>query len=250
MNPRYGMGGTGLSLLVAWLSVVAWDFSCANDAVVSNGVPNCLGFVVGGAGFAFSPNTNMLVTTLGYLDNDQTSLPAQVQLWDSFGTVLASALVTSNSPITENLCLYQPIPAIPLSAGQTYFIQGLNSDTNGNWNFWGGPIIGGPATCGDFLTVIISSDLNYLGMAMNTNDNGAFPRVIQAQALAIGANFQYELSTIGITAVSSGCRLAWPPGWTLQMADSTAGPWIDVVGIMPPYYIPADASAKVFRLRK
>jgi hypothetical protein len=249
MNVRSAIG-TGLSLTIAFFCVNAWHSCSANDAVVSNGVPNCLGFVVGGAGFAFSPNTNMLVTTLGYLDNDQASLPAQVQLWDSFGTVLTSAVVTSNSPITENFYLYEPIAPVPITAGQTYFLQGLNRDTNGNWNFWGGPIIGGPVTCGDFLTVIISSDLNYLGMAMNTKDSGEFPRVIQAQALAVGANFQYEVSMIAITTVSSGCRLAWPPGWILQMADSTTGPWTNVPGVTPPYYIPADSSGKMFRLRK
>ena len=241
---------TGLSFATAFFCFIAVQPCCANDAILSNGVPSCGGFASGGAGFAFSPGTNILVMSLGYLDNVPNWLPAQVQLWDSSGTVLASTFVTSNSPIMENLYRYQPIAPIPLAAGQTYFLQGLYPDIYGNWDFWGGQVVGGNPSCGDFLTVMISSDLTYIGMAMNTNDNGAFPRIIQADALAVGVNFQYELSSIAVTAVSSGCRLAWPAGWTLQMADGMAGPWTDVPGVTPPYYIPADSSAKVFRLRK
>src|SRR5437016_13762654 len=99
--------GAALPYAVVWISLN----SPASEAVISNGIPTCLGFADGGAGFGFSPSTNLLLTTLGFLSNDQTSSPALVRLWDNSGAV--------------------------------HFLQGTERDTNGNWDFWAGPFVGG-----------------------------------------------------------------------------------------------------------
>jgi hypothetical protein len=145
-----------------------------------------LGYIIGGAGFAFSPNTStFVVTSLGYyadgflLDiNSYPSDEVEVNLFDASHSLLASALITPNSPLRNQNC-YEQITPTALTLGQTYYVQAV-SPINGLWLGHTGQ------------GVIVAPEVNYFGAAYG-NPSGPFPsRLVDNPAISfIGANFEF-----------------------------------------------------------
>ena len=144
------------------------------------------GFAWGGAGFAFSPQTNIAVTSLGFGGAALVDEPYGVYLRDSNGNPLAQAVVTTGSPL-RNGTHYEPIQRFVLSAGEKYYLSaaGVNSDA------WSGSVL---STSGSVVNGTFSAapDITYLGSALGTNSDGTFPLSEGANTLLlVGANFEY-----------------------------------------------------------
>ncbi len=144
------------------------------------------GFAWGGAGFAFSPQTNIAVTSLGFGGAALVEEPYGVYLRDSNGSPLAQAVVTTGSPV-RNGTHYEPIQRFELSAGEQYFLSaaGVNSDA------WSGNVL---STSGSLVngTFSVAPEITYLGSALGTNSDGTFPFNVGANTLLlVGANFEY-----------------------------------------------------------
>jgi len=78
-------------------------------------------------GYRFTADQALKVTALGAYDylGDGFSVTHEVGLWNSFGDLLASAVVDNNDPLT-GMFRYQTISAITLVAGQSYFVGASN----------------------------------------------------------------------------------------------------------------------------
>jgi hypothetical protein len=75
-------------------------------------------------GFEFQATTKTYVTALGSLTRGVGSSPVQVGLWNSDGTLLASANVTQSSA-TLNQFSYSSIGAVALTAGSDYYVASV-----------------------------------------------------------------------------------------------------------------------------
>src|SRR5437667_6582037 len=81
-----------------------------------------LGYDLGTVGWTFQAQTAISVTSLGsFASIVQGQGPISVGLWTSTGSLLGSVSVTTNS-LLVNQSRYEPVPALSLSPGQTYFI--------------------------------------------------------------------------------------------------------------------------------
>ncbi len=140
------------------------------------------------AGWTFQPVTNISVTSLGcfdelFSDNDGS---IEVGLWAPDGTLLASNVISSNSPLV-NQSRYEPITPVTLRASLTYTIAAYS--TNGLLILLAeAPADGGSA--------IMSSGIQLGTAAFSTNGYSSgliFPYGLQGGpgAAAITANFQY-----------------------------------------------------------
>jgi len=167
-----------------WMSHSAIQvFSSGTPAVTSFGSQSTIGYDWG-AGFAFSPNTNVfIVTSLGYFGSELSfydDSQVQVSLLNSSSTVLASALISSNDTL-RNQTYYENISPISLTLGQTYYIEATNPATG----LWIGHV---------GIGVVAAPQLHYIGMAYSTNDAGVFPATVASDAPSytfFGANFEF-----------------------------------------------------------
>jgi hypothetical protein len=121
------------------------------EAVPSFTLAQIAGYSTNGAGFAFSPNVSISVTALGYGGSDLLNYPYQVSLYNSLGSQLATAQVTTGS-ILYNQTYYQGIAPVALTAGDTYFIGAVEVG-NPSGNFWLGNVAG---------SFSVNSDITYL----------------------------------------------------------------------------------------
>jgi hypothetical protein len=144
-----------------------------------------VGYANNGAGFAFSPNVPIAVTALGFGGSDLTSNPYQVTLYNSSGTQLATAHVTTGSPFS-NQTYYQGISAVNLTAGATYYLQATEA---GNTNsVWVGNVVGVDASG----TFSVNSDISYLNSAVNFISG--IPTVLNSPGdFFVDENFQFTV---------------------------------------------------------
>lgn len=72
-------------------------------------------------GLVFTANSNFSVDALGIYDESGLTGSEQVGLYNSSGTLLASATVSLSDPVVDGY-LFQSITAVALTAGQTYTV--------------------------------------------------------------------------------------------------------------------------------
>ena len=144
-----------------------------------------VGYAINGAGFAFSPNVPIAVTALGFGGSDLTVNPYQVTLFNSSGTQLATAQVTTGSPFS-NQTYYQSISAVNLTAGATYYLQATEAGTTNS--VWLGNVVGVDASG----TFSVNSDITYLNSAVNFISG--IPTVLNSPGdFYVDANFQFTV---------------------------------------------------------
>jgi hypothetical protein len=91
-------------------------------------------------GWSFATNVPITVTALGYYNANLTGgigigpgcNCGEVGIFDSFGDLLASALVTSTDPVT-GFFNYQAIAPLALPGGQTFFIEAETGSSDYTW---------------------------------------------------------------------------------------------------------------------
>jgi hypothetical protein len=109
----------GLCLLVPLASAVE-GFSISGGTVQNNATPLVVGY-------EFAVASQVSVTHLGWLPVGTTSVPftsAEVGLWNSSGTLLASTTVNTSSTLSASGFRYNAITALDLGPG-SYRIAGL-----------------------------------------------------------------------------------------------------------------------------
>lgn len=220
------------------VGVLSLAFVFGNRASASEAIPGyqwlgdqLAGFAFGGAGFAFAAQTNVSVTSLGFGGSALADEPYQVSLWDTNGTQLAAATVSTNSPL-RNGTYYEPIQRLVLALGQTYYISAVGTDGGG----WNGSVLSSSGA-GLNGTFSVAPDLSYLASALGTNLGGIFPLSQEANTLLlVGANFEYATRPIIIlseVALAGGeARVDFSvtggpaPLFLLLEAAQAGGPWL------------------------
>lgn len=122
-------GGSRRALAAAALVLAALPALAAPAVVVSNATgPSSLGNPPYTLGWSFSTNDAITVNALGVFDSGLDGLAGryQVGLWNSGGTLLASATVAAgvSAPLTDQF-RYASVAGVSLAAGQTYTIGAL-----------------------------------------------------------------------------------------------------------------------------
>jgi len=149
------------------------------------GSGSTVGYANNGAGFAFSPNVPIAVTALGFGGSDLTVNPYQVTLFNSSGTQLATAQVTTGSPFS-NQTYYQGISAVDLTAGATYYLQATQAGKTNS--VWVGNVVG-VDTSGTFS---VNSDITYLNSAVNFV-SGVPVTLLSPGDFFVDGNFQFTV---------------------------------------------------------
>jgi len=163
-----------------------------------------VGYVNGTAGWSFTPQTPISVTSLGCFDYITTQPNGiSVGLWAPNGSLLASSAVSSSSTLV-NQTRYESISPIVLSPGQTYY---LGAYVNGGTIVFNAvdPQQGGSIT---------TSPGIQLGQAVAGFGSFTFPNIIAGDpgTALITANFQYvavpEPSSLAFLLLG-GVMLRW-----------------------------------------
>jgi hypothetical protein len=145
-------------------------------------------YIAGGAGFAFVPLTTLSVTSLGFGGSGLAQETYEIELWNSSGTLLGAAPVSTGSPVL-NQTHYASIAPLTLAAGQTYYLGVLGQLGAG----WVGQTLVLPPAPASNGTISVSPDITYLGGATSMAYNGGIPTSINPTAFYINANFQYTV---------------------------------------------------------
>jgi len=185
-----------------------------------------------GAGFAFRPRTNILITALGYQFSSNSYVTGKVEIVDAARVVLTSAIISTNSPKVNEI-YYEPIAPVVIPAYSTNFVLGQDHEfflTNFT-AFW----LGGLLDTNEFS---VAPELDYLGAAIGTN----LP-ISSKTNLFQGANFQFiaQPSPAGLeirASLPNTILLIWPEeaaGYTLQSSATLDTPMTNV--LQPPVLI-------------
>jgi hypothetical protein len=85
--------------------------------------------VIGVDGVAFTPGVDILVSSLGYYDQDGDGLPGNFEVgvyeFSSQTLVAPSVSISSSSTLAADNFRYEPVPTITLNAGQQYLVAGF-----------------------------------------------------------------------------------------------------------------------------
>lgn len=236
--------------------------SAAYEAISAyGGGTGTAGYAPGGAGFAFTPQTNILITALGFGGTALTAEPYRVTLWTSNQVPLVSTVVTLNSPLL-NQTHYEAVPDTLLEPGKTYYIGAVGTNS-GLWT--GNTITMGPPNPNG--TFFVDPEILYLAYAAGTNASG-FPGVLgNSSTLLCGANFQFATGPIiiitGMAVVNHQSQVAFnvygggQPRFSL-LESASLGAWstnstavltTNIPGYAYTFSAPADTSARFYRIR-
>jgi hypothetical protein len=243
---------------------IAFEIS-ATEAILSctRSGDQIVSYAPGGAGFAFSPNTDIDVGALAYCGFRIQYAAVQVSIWDTNGLQLASALVSTNSPkLAETY--YESSSGLRLTAGKTYFLRAVEPDQDA----WGGDYLStnGPSSNGTFS---VAAEINYLASARGTNSAGGFPGTLGTNAeLYLGPNFIYTLpvsvvitqfqTLSGTVQIDFSVTNGADSSYTLLESGNLAGPWTtnlaamlitNVPRVAYTFTAPATNPAQFFRVR-
>ena len=168
-----------------WAQNIAISFTLPQSglfATFSNGI----------SGFDFTPTTNLLVTDLGWYDQDANGLNHNHPMGmyhTATQALLATNTVTNASPLAGSNYRFEPITPLLLSAGITYTIAGYTNGPNFDpevLNPVGGIIFGD-----GFVFNRLRQDLsNGLQFPSQSGEDGAI------QSFYLGMNFCYSIVAV------------------------------------------------------
>ncbi|BBH39999.1 hypothetical protein myaer102_25430 [Microcystis viridis NIES-102] len=154
-------------------------------------------------GWSFTANDNLSVTSLGLWDEtpaDPLAQTHQVGLWSSTGTLLGSATIQTNSPLTGSF-RYAAIAPVALTSGLTYF---LGSEISNPFS---------DQYTSSASSIVTAPEITFLGAARNNSAGGfSFPSITTSVNGRFGPNFQFQVvsasvpeptSTLGLLALGT-----------------------------------------------
>ncbi|MFN5970186.1 MAG: DUF4082 domain-containing protein [Microcystis sp.] len=149
-------------------------------------------------GWSFTANDNLSVTSLGLWDEtpaDSLSQTHQVGLWSSTGTLLGSATIQTNSPLTGSF-RYAPIAPVALTSGLTYFLGSeLSNPFSDQYTTFASSIVTAP-------------EITFLGTARNDSGGGfSFPSITASDNGRFGPNFQFQVISTSVPEPTSTLSL-------------------------------------------
>jgi hypothetical protein len=239
------------------LSMAAMGATCTafgqgeTEAILNYG-GSAAAYVYSTAGWTFQTTQSLAVTDLGCFADVFANAPSvtaiQVGLWAPDGSLLASNIVTSASPLLDQT-RYEPITPVSLIPGQTYHL-GVYYSGGGIGVDVGGALTGIPVS---------TSAAVQLGAMALAGGGFTFPDELAGTggSLYAGPNFLFQsqpLLTIQYWPTNQ-VRLSWPaafPGYTPQFRPGLSGVWtnagltvtvvsnayvaFDTIGPGPKYY--------------
>ncbi len=211
---------------LAAVAVLVFGFrAAALEAIPSYVVGTAYaGTVPGGAGFAFTAQTNMAITALGFNGRGLATEAYRVGLWAN-GQQLVSVVVTTNSSFI-NQTYYEPITAVQLARGQVYYL----SATGTNRGLWVGNII---QTYMPPQSFTVSADIAYLANAYGTNSAGQFPSGTgDPTAYYVAPDFQYS--------IGGGTNLLWAGTTGNQWDVGVSLNWLNLANNLTSTYYDGD----------
>ena len=180
----------------AWVAIVSGCLFCFHVYALQEAIPlytisapplysPIVGYATNGAGFAFSPDTPIAVTALGFNGIDLSSYHYQVTLFDAGGNQLATAQISTGSTL-YNQTYYESIAAVNLTVGDTYYLGAV--EVGSGFNLWIGNVID---PVDGFGTYSVNSDISYVNAATGFVPSGTVPGTSAGQNYFVGANFQF-----------------------------------------------------------
>ena len=201
------------------------------------------GFFAGGGGFTFSPQTNIKLTSLGFVGTALADEPYQVVLWDTNGTQVAQTVITTTSPLRHGT-YYEPVQRLVLNAGEKYYLSAAGAQSGD----YSGNVLSSSVTPVNG-TFSVGPELTYLAAALGTNTDGRFPASeYPATFLFAGGNFEYAtrpfvlLSSMALAdgQAQVGFTVTGGPAFLfiLLEAAQVTGPWTTNAGAILTTNVP------------
>jgi hypothetical protein len=145
-------------------------------------------------GWSFAANDNLSVTSLGLWDEtpaDPLAQTHQVGLWSSTGTLLGSATIQTNSPLTGSF-RYAAIAPVALTSGLTYF---LGSEISNPFS---------DRYTSSASSIVTAPEITFLGAARNNSAGGfSFPSITTSVNGRFGPNFQFQVVSASVPEPTS-----------------------------------------------
>ena len=145
-------------------------------------------------GWSFTANDNLSVTSLGLWDEtpaDPLAQTHQVGLWSSTGTLLGSATIQTNSPLTGSF-RYAAIAPVALTSGLTYF---LGSEISNPFS---------DRYTSSASSIVTAPEITFLGAARNNSAGGfSFPSITTSVNGRFGPNFQFQVVSASVPEPTS-----------------------------------------------
>jgi len=219
----------------------------------------------GGPAWSFVPTTNLMVTSVGYLDlNSVGGDPtAVVTFWAGTNTVIASYTGITNPAAQAGDIVSATIPALALTAGQPYSIAVYTTPLSDS--MWNGSLLDNSGMVDDY-PFQVAKELGQF-RAWQLNQNLMFTRLpgdsgVVEQRLWLGPTFSYTIGSPlpNLTIIqtnNSRVVLSWPTnaaGFVLQSSAVVTGTYANVtnspstVGANYATTLPSTNPAAFFRL--
>ena len=178
--------------LLAATALTAGGSAYAQTAIQSFSGGTLFPSFSGGAdtvGFAFSTNSNLQVTSLGWYSTDGSLASAhQVGIWNSGGSLLGTSTVLPDILPGGVGFRFSAVTPFNLATGQTYFVGGLDTGADGD----------------DYLTsvsnLVTAPQITFIGSAVASGTGFSFPSSINNVTTGgrFGANFQFTDLGVGV----------------------------------------------------
>ena len=145
-------------------------------------------------GWSFTANDNLSVTSLGLWDEtpaDPLGQSHRVGLWSSTGTLVGSATIQTNSPLTGSF-RYAAITPVALTSGLTYFLGSEVYDPFSDRYTSGAS------------SIVTAPEITFLGTARNDSAGGfSFPSNTGSDNGRFGPNFQFQVISTSVPEPTS-----------------------------------------------
>jgi len=248
----------GLSSRALAVDALSFPVSAAGDTAA---------FMNGGCGWSFVPTTNIVITSVGYLDLVESggNPDTVVTIWSNTNAVLASYTGITDPSADPNTIISAPIPSLLLAAGQTYAVTVYDAPLSGSVTTFAVHDNSGTVVDNPFL---VAPELSHY-QGLQLSQGGAFSPLssdpaLNQQFLWLGPTFTYEIFVphpiLTIAAVGNkSVQLSWPTnavGFSLQSCPAVAGfysPVTNTPSVSGTNYsttLPATNAAVFFRLAK
>jgi hypothetical protein len=224
------------------------------------------GFENGGFGWSFVPTTNIVVTSVGYLDLEESggNPNVVVTIWIGTNTVLASYTGITNPGAQPDSIISTSIAPLTLIRGQLYTITAYTAPLSSSVTEFA---VHDNSIDGESPFVVAPQLSQYEGLQLNQNGTfvplSADPTENQ-ELLYLGPTFTCDIfipqAVLQIASAGPGSvELSWPTnavGFSLQRSLVVTGPYTavtnvpSVVGTNYTTTLPSAAATGFFRLAK